>query len=319
MTGIYLVTNLINNKKYVGQSTNIGKRWIKHRNYPFNPNCKEYNYSFYQAIRKYGLENFKFEVIEECDVNQLNEREIYWISYYDSFNNGYNMTAGGNSSPHFVNLNNEKLNKIRELLANTNLTQKQIAEEVNISEEMVQGINTGRYWKIDIEYPIRKHKATLNNRNCSICGKPITRYGTTGMCSNCFAKTQRKMPEVEINELLLKIYNSNFTAVGREYGVSDNTIRKHIAKFNIPTTKKEFRKYVECEILHKEIITIQPKQQQKKAVIQLDLNGQYIADFNSISDAARSIGKESGNAHISACCLGKRQTAYGYKWKYKEN
>lgn len=46
-------------------------------------------------MNKYGISNFTFEIIEECDKQSLNEREIYWIEYYDSFHNGYNMTIGG--------------------------------------------------------------------------------------------------------------------------------------------------------------------------------------------------------------------------------
>lgn len=49
----------------------------------------------YRAFNRYGIQNFSIEQIEECDNSLLNEREVYWIKYYDSFNNGYNMTLGG--------------------------------------------------------------------------------------------------------------------------------------------------------------------------------------------------------------------------------
>ena len=54
----------------------------------------------YRAIKKYGIENFDFEVIEECSKEQLNDKEIYWISYYDSCNldKGYNLTKGGDNT-----------------------------------------------------------------------------------------------------------------------------------------------------------------------------------------------------------------------------
>lgn len=60
-----------------------------------NPNVNLYNGHFYKALRKYGVENFTFQIIELCRQDELNEREIYWIKYYDSFNNGYNQTIGG--------------------------------------------------------------------------------------------------------------------------------------------------------------------------------------------------------------------------------
>ena len=92
ISGIYLITNIINDLKYVGQSIDIYNRWQQHKN--ASTNQKEQS-KLYQAIREYGIENFNFQILEECSKEQLNEREIYWIQYYDSFNNGYNMTHGG--------------------------------------------------------------------------------------------------------------------------------------------------------------------------------------------------------------------------------
>lgn len=90
MIGIYKITNRINNKCYIGKSVNIESRLDQHRN--------NYHSNIYlqNAIKKYGIENFIFEVIEECSENLLNEKEIYWIKYYGSFGkDGYNLTEGG--------------------------------------------------------------------------------------------------------------------------------------------------------------------------------------------------------------------------------
>ena len=86
--GIYKVTNKINGKVYIGQSVDIGRRWHQHM-------TAEDDIYFHKAIQKYGVENFEWEVIEQCKKKDLDEREIYWIEYYDSFNNGYNCTKGG--------------------------------------------------------------------------------------------------------------------------------------------------------------------------------------------------------------------------------
>lgn len=93
--GIYKITNKLNNKSYIGLSKQIEVRWEQHKKRYLDKNDKEYNKVLYRAFRKYDLNNFKFEIIEECDEEQLKEREIYWISYYDSFTNGYNETPGG--------------------------------------------------------------------------------------------------------------------------------------------------------------------------------------------------------------------------------
>ena len=91
MIGIYKITNTENGKCYIGQSRDIEARWQKHLSaYKSSP-----DWELYRAFKKYGISKFTFEIVEECQIEELNEREIYWIAQYDSFNNGYNMTLGG--------------------------------------------------------------------------------------------------------------------------------------------------------------------------------------------------------------------------------
>ena len=87
-SGIYKITNLINNQCYIGKSIDIDRRFSEHHK-------MDRKADVYDALREYGIENFTFEIIELCDETKLNEREKYWIAYYDSYNNGYNMTSGG--------------------------------------------------------------------------------------------------------------------------------------------------------------------------------------------------------------------------------
>jgi hypothetical protein len=91
--GIYKVENLINGKIYIGQSVNIENRKLEHLSHAGCDKTK-----FHRALSAYGKNNFKWSILEECDRDKLNEREIYWISAYDSFNNGYNMTSGGDGA-----------------------------------------------------------------------------------------------------------------------------------------------------------------------------------------------------------------------------
>lgn len=94
MIGIYKITNLLNGKCYIGQSKDIEVRW---KNHIWRYKYKERDNLFlYQAMRKHGIENFSFEVLQECDEEELNDLEIKYIAQYQSFPNGYNMTAGGN-------------------------------------------------------------------------------------------------------------------------------------------------------------------------------------------------------------------------------
>ena len=115
MIGIYKIENKINGKVYIGQSKDINKRWIEHKsnlNNNRHPNKKLQN-----AWNSYGKDNFDFTVLEECDNNIINDREIYWISYYDSSNRelGYNLSTGGEASSKGMRFSNEQKEKMSEL------------------------------------------------------------------------------------------------------------------------------------------------------------------------------------------------------------
>lgn len=93
---IYKVICIPTQKIYIGKTQiTIEDRWKAHCNTAFCPSHGDYNFPFHRAIRKYGKENFKVEKVEQCNNAIINEREIYWIKYYDSYNNGYNATLGG--------------------------------------------------------------------------------------------------------------------------------------------------------------------------------------------------------------------------------
>lgn len=96
VSGIYVITNNVNGKQYVGLSKNCWKRWADHYSKAYTSNRQEdLDKALYKAMRKYGRENFTFKIVEECPENQLAEKEIYWISKLRSYDNGYNETLGG--------------------------------------------------------------------------------------------------------------------------------------------------------------------------------------------------------------------------------
>lgn len=97
--GIYKITNLLNKKIYIGCSKNIEHRWIAHKSESIIETNPAYNYTIHKAFRKYGLDNFKFEIIEITEEKDLFEREKYWINKYNSYENGYNETLGGDTGP----------------------------------------------------------------------------------------------------------------------------------------------------------------------------------------------------------------------------
>ena len=84
--------DLVTNTKAVAP---VGKR---KQHYKDSKKIKNQERLLYKAINQYGIENFSIEQIEECPSSKSNEREKFWIEYYDSFKNGYNATLGGDGS-----------------------------------------------------------------------------------------------------------------------------------------------------------------------------------------------------------------------------
>lgn len=175
----------------------------------------------YQAFNQYGINNFTFEVIEECEVNKLNEREQYWIDYYDCYNNGYNMSRIQNLQS---KIDWEIVMEIVNDLSNTLLTETNIAEKYNVSISLISQINTGKMWIMkDQVYPIRQKKEKeIEQKEKWTC--PLTR-----------------------EQLKDKIRNQSFSEIGREYGYSDNAIRKWCDKYNLPRHKREIKKFSDEE------------------------------------------------------------------------
>lgn len=97
MSYIYKVTNDVNEKIYIGKtSRDVSTRWEEH--------CKQYNQDtfnrpLYCAMKKYGIEHFTMELVEECEDSIASSREQFWIDAYNSYYNGYNATFGGDGRP----------------------------------------------------------------------------------------------------------------------------------------------------------------------------------------------------------------------------
>ena len=90
MKYIYKIENLINHKVYIGQTNNPQRRFSEHRAKGYETNTHKV---LYYAFDKYGINNFSFEIIEETDIP--NEREKYWINFYDTKKYGLNEREGG--------------------------------------------------------------------------------------------------------------------------------------------------------------------------------------------------------------------------------
>lgn len=106
--GIYCITHTESGKKYVGQSLNCLERWKVHTTPKKNSN------GIKGAIMKYGVEAFTFSIIEECNKEDLNDREAWWISTLATLSpSGYNLTSGGGQGTTVSNETRNKQSKLR--------------------------------------------------------------------------------------------------------------------------------------------------------------------------------------------------------------
>lgn len=96
MGKIYKIENKINSMIYIGQTIRtINTRWRDHVRAALTKSHKDYHLPLHNAIRLYGEDNFIISLLEECENTKLDEREIYWIEYFNSYENGYNASLGG--------------------------------------------------------------------------------------------------------------------------------------------------------------------------------------------------------------------------------
>ena len=248
--GIYKITNQKNDKCYIGQSVNIYKRWNNHKAVAFCDNYDGYEYPQYRAIRKYGIDNFAFSIIELCDRNELNEKEIFYIKQYRSNvpEYGYNLDVGG-YSPHYKKLSLDKIEKIIQLLKTTSVSADEIGQLYGVSGRTIRGINIEEYARIDgITYPIREY--SISNKNgkryriqsadkpkyyCAVCGKEIT--GVSQYCRPCSQRKIQNRPAPEI--IAHSVKEIGFAKTGETYGVDANTIKKWCRNYGIPYLKDE--------------------------------------------------------------------------------
>lgn len=336
MIGIYKITNKLNGKSYIGQSTDIERRWREHHyRYWNNDNV------IYMAFRKYGIENFDFSIIEECSTQELNLREEYWINYYDSYYNGYNETVGGDgSSGNSIKLSKDSILQIIDLLLNSDLAQREIAKRFNVTDETISEINRGKTRVQDgLNYPLRdrgKRKiiyvknndgASQNKKffistqakinHCIDCGTIIGPKSTR--CNKCRGKAQRVIERPSAEQLRQELFETNFETVARKYGVSSTSIRKWCKAYNLPPRAADYK-------IKKE----KPKHQgpASKYAAAYTKKGEFVNEFSSYADAARWVVKvgatTSKELEKVASNIGRavdqksRATAYGYVWYSKK-
>lgn len=179
---IYKITNTINNKIYIGQTRrSVKERFNKHL---YDCNRDGYDkYSLYRAMKKYGKENFIVETIEKVDNQYLDEREQYWISYYDSFKNGYNMTIGGKAVRKFSFSNEQIISMYHELKS-----ARKVAEKIGCDHQVIDKI-------LDAEN-VQKYSFGLQRGK----GKVVLEYNNEKYTFDCAAYCAKWMIQNNISK-----------------------------------------------------------------------------------------------------------------------
>lgn len=160
---IYCYTNIINNKKYIGQTNNLDRRIREHKSNAFNPKSVNYNSIIHKAFRKYGYENFTLtilEILENENEEKVNEREIYWIKEKQSLisQHGYNILDGGKNKFWKSVFTPQEIENIKKLIKEKN-PYDIIVQEYGVSKTFISDINNGKYFYNDKEqYPLCSYR-----------------------------------------------------------------------------------------------------------------------------------------------------------------
>lgn len=274
---IYKIYNNINDYIYIGQTIQaINNRFYQHK---YDAKKGSTN-TLHLAMMKYGEENFFIELIEECDIELLDEREIYWISYYDSYNNGYNMTKGGSNI--YSNPQNRRI-KIDDLylfqLWDEGKSCKEIIEITGYSKTAVRN-HLMKYENYSVEESEKRgFKEGGKTKEKEICqwslkGEYIAKYAS--------AREAEKETEIGYKNISAVLNKKAKTAGGYIWTFSND-------KPALP----------------------------KKQILQYDMDNNLINIYSSKAEAARALNIDASG--IGKAIRGVNKTCGGYIWRENDS
>ena len=173
--GIYCIENLVNHKKYIGQSMNVKTRWRSHKS-ELRRNIHENDY-LQKAWNKYGEDNFQFYILEECNIDIMNDRERYYIKLYDTTNRdcGYNIESGGNTNKILADSTKRKISENHADMSGENNPM----HGVKMSEESINKILSHPNYKNRKIKGEDNHRATISEHDA----REIKNYFSDGHTS----------------------------------------------------------------------------------------------------------------------------------------
>lgn len=170
---IYKVTNLINKKVYIGQTIDLEQRKRNHKSESYNQKSSGYKYAFHSAIRKYGWDNFTWEILEETtdDLDEMNNREQYCCSLLNNINVGYNFKRPELQyplSPYHSLFDKKTQDEIIQKIKDKE-PYSSISKQYHISIGLISLINQGKQWNRKNEtYPLAYKTCADNDKGENI-------------------------------------------------------------------------------------------------------------------------------------------------------
>lgn len=155
---------------YVGQTVDLYTRHKVHVKYdPYNHNNVEYNYPLSRGIRKYGEDEYELLILEkDVPIQDLDERETYYIALYNTYLDGYNQNIGGSHNVNFYKYSEDVMNMVMELLRDEEFSLAEIARISGLSLTHLYNINIGaRRRQPNVTYPIRREDSFTKGRRLS--------------------------------------------------------------------------------------------------------------------------------------------------------
>lgn len=319
MTGIYAIHNIINNKYYIGQAGNIHNRWIQHKS---RLKCQNHENKHLQAsYNKYGKDAFQYFVIEECDVEFLDDKEMFYIQKYNSYKNGYNQDLGGSGCKGYKHTEEEIL-KMR-MIQNPKAV-LQIDMDLNIVGEWVSCSQAGKALGLSI----RGIKAVANraNRQKTIGGyywvyKEEYENNTVDWdyYLNINLCKPKRVSQYDLKMNLVKIWDSIYQAyITDGYSCSEisavcnhkkgkKTYKGYVWRFTDEYTEDDYKKDCNTDFSKRPVVGA-------KTLYRYDLNLNLMCIYESLQDAVRKTGFSKSS--IQACLYGKVNQSHNSIWSY---
>ena len=280
---IYKVTNIQNNKIYIGQTTySVKERWNKHLSEARNNLDKKTH--FKNAIRYWGENNFLVETIEECPNEKLDSRECFWIAYYDSYKGwGYNSTYGGEGT---LLYDRETMFELWKKGLNLN----EISERLGCHSKTVSaGLQS---LKISHNEILKRGFKTASEKNCRI----ILQYDSNGQLLNEYKSADEVVKNFDINVSTVRgACRGKWYAKGYYWKYKDNPQ-------NILDLIEEYK-----ETRYND---------RKRPIDQYSENGEYLKTWSSMVSAAEYYKCTISNIYRS--CNKYFESACGYLWTYSD-